>query len=47
VQEIIVCFKFSVPAIQDIYDIAEGYKESFKVLRAISLYRNLEEIEEE
>jgi hypothetical protein len=40
-------FKFSVSAIQDIYDIAERYKEPFKVLRAISLYRNLEEIEEE
>ena len=40
-------FKFSVSAIQDIYDIAERYREPFKVLQAISLYRNLEEIEEE
>jgi DNA-binding transcriptional MerR regulator len=47
VQETLVCFKFSVPAISDIYDRAERYKEPFKLLRAISLYRNLEEIEEE
>jgi hypothetical protein len=40
-------FKFSVSAIQDIYKIAEIYKEPFKVLQAISLYRNSEDIEEE
>jgi hypothetical protein len=40
-------FKFSVSAIQDIYKIAEKYKEPFKVLQAISLYRNSEDIEEE
>jgi hypothetical protein len=40
-------FKFSVSAIQDIYKIAEIYKEPFKVLQAISLYRNSQDIEEE
>jgi len=40
-------FKFSVSAIEDIYKIAEIYKEPFKVLQAISFYRNSEDIEEE
>jgi ribosome-binding protein aMBF1 (putative translation factor) len=40
-------YKFSVSAIQNIYKIAEKYKEPFKVLQAISLYRNSEDIEEE
>ncbi|MBV9177220.1 MAG: hypothetical protein JO297_09290 [Nitrososphaeraceae archaeon] len=40
-------FKFSVSAIQDIYKIAETYKEPFKVLQAISLYHDSEDIEEE
>ena len=40
-------FKFSVSAIQDIYKIAEIYKEPFKVLQAISLYHNSQDIEEE
>ena len=40
-------FKFSISAIQDIYNIAEKYQEPFKVLRAISLYPNLDELEEE
>jgi hypothetical protein len=40
-------FKFSVSAIQDIYDLAQRYKEPFKVLQAISMYQNLQQIEEE
>jgi hypothetical protein len=40
-------FKFSVSAIQDIYNIAQRYNEPFKVLQAISMYQNLQQIEEE
>ena len=40
-------FKFSVSAIQDIYNLAQRYKEPFKVLQAISMYQNLQQIEEE
>jgi len=40
-------FKFSVSAIQDIYNLAQRYKEPFKVLQAISMYQNLQQIEEQ
>ena len=40
-------FKFSVSAIQDIYNLAQRYNEPFKVLQAISMYQNLQQIEEE
>jgi hypothetical protein len=40
-------FKFSVSAIQDIYNLAQRYREPFKVLQAISMYQNLQQIEEE
>ena len=40
-------FKFSVSAIQDIYNLAQRYNEPFKVLQAISMYQNLQQIEEQ
>ena len=40
-------FKFSISAIQDIYNLAQRYKEPFNVLQAISMYQNLQQIEEE
>jgi DNA repair exonuclease SbcCD ATPase subunit len=40
-------FKFSVSAIQDIYNLAQRYKEPFKVLQAIIMYQNLQQIEEQ
>jgi hypothetical protein len=40
-------FKFSVSAIQDIYNLAQRYNEPFKVLQAISMYQNLQHMEEE
>jgi hypothetical protein len=40
-------FKFSVSAIQDIYNLAQRYNEPFKVLQAISMYQNLQQMEEE
>ena len=46
-KQLLFDFKFSVSAIQDIYNIAQRYKEPFKVLQAISMYQNLQQIEEE
>ncbi|MGA9172140.1 MAG: hypothetical protein WBZ20_18535, partial [Nitrososphaeraceae archaeon] len=46
-RQLLFDFKFSVSAIQDIYNLAQRYNEPFKVLQAISMYQNLQQIEEE
>jgi len=46
-KQLLFDFKFSVSAIQEIYNLAQRYKEPFKVLQAISMYQNLQQIEEE